>query len=38
MVPQASPKLFGLNARMEGERWIRACGAWAPFEGMGGIH
>ena len=38
VVPQAPPKLFGLNARMEGERWIRACGAWGPFEGMVGIH
>ena len=40
VVLQASPKLFGLNAsaRMEGERWIRAGGAWGPFEGMVGIH
>ena len=37
MVPQASPKLLGLNARMEGERWIRVGGAWAPLEGMIGI-
>ena len=38
VVLQASPKLFGLNARMEEERWSRACGAWGPFEGMVGIH
>ena len=38
VVPQALPKLFGLNARMEGERWIRVGGAWAPFEGMVGMY
>ena len=38
MVPQAPPKLFGLNARMEGERWIRVGGAWGPFGGMVGMY
>ena len=34
VVTQAFLWLFGLNARMEGEQWIRVGGAWASFEGM----